>query len=463
MSSPAPELPGDAEQHWLEQRIEAIVHRRLGHSGSRAFWMLGDQGVTSLGNMFTMWIVGRHVPQEWQYGAYNILLETMLFLNSLQAALVNYPLTIQGASGPRGKLRRSATAALVFTLSLLPVLGLVMGIGAARAGWHGGQGLSGHSSLLFLALAAAGAMVMWQGQEALRRALISEFRIAACIPGDAVSYLGQAITVFILYKLNLLNLITVFLAVGATSLAAMIIQALQIGLAPICFEDIRALGADWWKLGKWAMLTNLSTFITGISFLWVLEFLHTADLDSLAAINLPIKITNPVITSIGGLIIPAVANAASKHNWEQTRRSAVRYAGLGAMIIFPIFAFVAIEPRLCLHFLYDRFNTPSTAHLLRLWVINCTVQYIATILSSWLAGLKEPRYQFFAQMVHVVSVIVLSLPATAIWGIRGLILGGLCTTIIDTLALLYFLRLADRHLSTTPPPSAPVPIPDPAN
>jgi O-antigen/teichoic acid export membrane protein len=444
------EIPADAEPHWLEAKMEAIVLRRLGHSASRAFWMLGDQGVASLGNMCTTWVLGKHLPHEWQFGAYGILMETMFFLNSLQAALVNYPLTIQGASGNRGGLRRSATAALFFTLAMLPLLGLGMGLGAVRAGRAHSE-LGGHSAEIMLALTAVGAMFIWQSQETLRRALISEFRIAACVPGDFISYVVQAIAVYALYRQGMLSLTTAFLAIGASSLAGMILQAFQIGLAPIDLRDIFRLAADWWRLGKWALLTNLSTFVTGISFWWVMEFSHTEDVTRFTAINLPIKLTTPVLTSIGGLIIPAVARAASQRNWKQSRRSALRYAGLGAMVVGPIFAVIAIAPGTCLHLLYGtRFS--GTAPLLRLWVINCVVSYVAMVLNSWLAGLKEPRYQFLGQMVHMAAVLTISLPATAIWGVKGLILGGLCSTLFDTAALLYFLRQADRHLSSAPPP-----------
>jgi O-antigen/teichoic acid export membrane protein len=450
MSVPQNEIPGDSEPHWLESRMEAIVLGRLGHSASRAFWMLGDQGVVSLGNMCTTWVLGKYLPFDWQFGAYGILMETMFFLNSLQAALVNYPLTIQGASGNRRGLRRSATAALLFTFAMLPLLGLGMGIGAVRAG-HANSQVGAHSAEFALALTAAGAMFIWQMQETLRRALISEFRIAACIPGDFISYGVQAMVVYALHRLNLLSLTTAFIAIGASSLAGMILQAFQIGLAPIKLPDIFHLAADWWRLGKWALLTNLSTFVTGISFWWVMEFRHKPDVTAFTAINLPIKLTTPVLTSIGGLIIPAVARAASQNNWKQTRRSALRYAALGGIVLGPIFAVIASVPGPCLHLLYGtRFS--ETAPLLRLWVINCVVAYVALILNSWLAGLKEPRYQFLAQMVHMAAVVTISLPATAIWGIKGLILGGLCSTLFDTIALFYFLHQADRHLSSSPLP-----------
>ena len=73
-------------------------------------------------------------------------------------------------------------------------------------------------------------------------------------------------------------------------------------------------------------------------------------------------------------------------------------------------------------------STLDTSSLLQLWVINSVVSYIAMVLNSWLAGLKEPRYQFLGQMAHMAAVLTISLPATAIWGVKGLILGGLCST-----------------------------------
>src|SRR5438477_71893 len=104
---------------WLLQVAPKLLRGR----GGRGIWMLCDQAVASLGNFATGNILARYLRPESQFGAYGLILETLLFLNSLQAALVNYPLTIEVSSRGEAELKRSASAGLLLTLLLLPLLG----------------------------------------------------------------------------------------------------------------------------------------------------------------------------------------------------------------------------------------------------------------------------------------------------------------------------------------------------
>jgi O-antigen/teichoic acid export membrane protein len=304
-----------------------------------------------------------------------------------------------------------------------------------------------------LALAGIVAMLCWQGQEAMRRGLISEFRMVACIPGDALSYLGQAAAIYGLYRVHQLTMVNAFFAIGITSAIAMALQAMQIGATRVRMHQLLELGLEWWRLGKWMLLANLSTAITGISFWYMLDYTHKADESIFAIITQPLKLTNPVLTSIGGLLIPAVARAATTGSRSKVRRSALLYAGLGAVFLVPAYLFFICFPHLTLHIFFgSRYDSDlRLQRLLQLWTINWVVSYGTVVLNSWLAGLKQARYRFMAETLHMIVAIAISLPATAIWGVKGLILGGLITTCIDTAALFYFLILADRHLPPAPP------------
>src|SRR5262249_35233931 len=204
----------------------------------RATWVLIDQGVVSLGNFLTINLLVRNLA-ETKYGAFNVLLETMLYLNSLQAAVINYPLTIKGASGDHANLKRLATASVGLTLGLLPLLGAAIAVAAAvLQGWD-------------FAIVAIAAMVLWQVQETLRRALISELRFADAVWGDAISFLGQAATLFILGRMGMITFGSALLVMSLTSGAAIALQAMQIGLIRVRLRELKVIARDFWKLGWW--------------------------------------------------------------------------------------------------------------------------------------------------------------------------------------------------------------------
>src|SRR5262245_29679231 len=126
----------------------------------RSVWALADQGVVSLGNCATNVLLARSLAvSEW--GVFAILLEAMLFLNTLQASLVIYPLSVRGAVLKRDALARLAGTCLLLTVLLAAPLAVTLATAGAIVGsaWTG--------------LLAGTALGLWQCQETLRRAMMA--------------------------------------------------------------------------------------------------------------------------------------------------------------------------------------------------------------------------------------------------------------------------------------------------
>src|SRR4051794_32230896 len=142
-TSPAPPIPPEAAASiGLMGRPGALARRR-------ATWVMIDQAVVSGGNFLTISLLSRALERS-DAGIFAVLLETMNYLNSLQAALIVYPLTIKGATGERSNLGRLATGSILLTLVLLPILGTA--IAGSVGALNGGH----------FAVAAVMAMLLWQ-------------------------------------------------------------------------------------------------------------------------------------------------------------------------------------------------------------------------------------------------------------------------------------------------------------
>ena len=159
--------------------------------GGKGFWALTDQGVVSAADFLAASLITRWLGKS-ELGVYGVVLETVLWVNTLQNALVLYPLTVRGAGGDRQALRGPATAALIFTLLLAPLLGVAMGVGGFLSSKRAG-----------VAIAAAIAMALWQLQETVRQALKTHLRFAACLPGDCIRHLGQVAAIWALTSVAL--------------------------------------------------------------------------------------------------------------------------------------------------------------------------------------------------------------------------------------------------------------------
>lgn len=412
-------------------------------SQRRGAAVLMDQAIVSLGNFLTVALLGRHLLKP-QFGAYGMLMETLFFLNSLQGALVIYPLTICGATGDHRSLSRLTTASLLFTVVMLPVLGGAMALSAVLAGQT------------FVAITVTVSMLLWQLQETLRRSLMAELRFSAAVWGDAISYLGQAGVIFLLWRLGWLNLANAFLGIAATSLLAGAVQAIQVGLVRVGWRDLLALAPDFWRRGRWMMLASGTVLITTLGYFWTLRFSHgLVAVGAFTAIVGMMKLANPVMSSTSSLVLPTVAKAYKEHGFAAARRIAVRYGLFGALLLTPFFLFLLLLPSFGLRLMYQE-RYLDLAGPLRLFVANYALLYVSIWVGAWVNGLGESRANFYAQGANAIVTLLIGLPLTCWLGVPGVIVGGLIATASGVVACLYLLgRVARRH---EPVPDAPSPV-----
>src|SRR5262249_81498 len=137
-------------------------------------------------------------------------------VSGFHAALIVYPLSVRGATAPKDELGLHAGNSVVLSLvlAILWVIPIFTATVILSYGWLGFG--------TFLAVLA------WQAQETLRRALMAHLQHQAAILGDAVSYLGQAGICMLLAQQHLLTLPLAFEVMALTSALAFLIQAYQL-------------------------------------------------------------------------------------------------------------------------------------------------------------------------------------------------------------------------------------------
>src|SRR6185312_5640094 len=148
-----------------------IAHLRRIRSNQAGVWALVDQGLVSLGGVATSVILARFLAPK-DFGIYVLLFGAMLFLNTVHASIIVYPLSVRGSRLDRLALGSMTGTFLVLTIVSAVPLVAVLTVAAEVIG------------ALRLAPWAAGALVCWQVQETIRRALFAELRHRAAVPGD---------------------------------------------------------------------------------------------------------------------------------------------------------------------------------------------------------------------------------------------------------------------------------------
>jgi O-antigen/teichoic acid export membrane protein len=436
MSNPLAEAPSDGSETLRgppggrsHSPIVGKITALIAKSGKRAFWPLADQGVVSLGNLLTLFIVARGL-QRSDFGTFNLIIEALFFFVSIHAGLITYPLTVVGAVADADNLRRKTSAALALTLLLaLPVA--VASIAVAS-----------YFQMLAVGIVAITSLLAWQLQEVVRRALLSHFRYAEAIWGDGVNYLGQAVILVVLGYLGRLTLLSALAAIGFTSVLALVIQAAQVGLAKLERGELSAVAKDFWIRGRWIALTNSSGISLMLCGNWALGLSHgREEVADFAAIAALLKIVNPVLQTIGNLIVPAAAKAFDRGGIAAARLISAKITALAGLLVAPVFLILWIAPNWCLRLAYrGKYSGHHFPIALRFVVLGYVLIYLNTAVTSFLNGVHRTRYTFYGQLAGSISMFAVLLPLNIAFGWLGYAAGGVMPVLIQLGVLLWFTR-----------------------
>lgn len=409
----------------------AVIARRGG-------WAITDQAVASIGN-FGRNIALTHYLLPEVFGKYGMILSAFLFLNSLQAALVVYPVQVKGSVIEQERLGGFASICLLLTLLLCIPLALVMG-GSAIFVTSGSEVNS-----MWTAAAVALALVTFQCQELFRRTLMARLRFGAAVPGDTVCYLGQLLAIYIAGEMGWLRgpmaLPRTFALMSALTTLAAVIQAMQVGLARFDRQQVVQFSRDFWHLGKWLLAANMTTIVTDIGYNWLLGLGHRAELAGfyrvIADLN---KLSNPVVFTLVGLIVPVVARTRAGSDVQHAKRVGLKYAAVGFVPFGLYFLVLLAVPEVLLKILYNE-NFWTLGNGVRIFALTSIIGFIANMALAVLNGLGRPQAQFNTQLTNTIATILIGLPMTYYWGLYGALWGGLLATIALTIvALITFIR-----------------------
>jgi O-antigen/teichoic acid export membrane protein len=437
------EIPED-EAELMSQAATAPLSRSLlfdtmpdlvRRATRRGFWPMVDQAVVSIGNFLTVIFVARGLADKTDYGAFGVILEFMFFMNNLQSGLITFPLTVKGAVEDEQGLRRLTMASSLLTLALgLPVIIITLVIGGAIGKFA-------------LGTSAAIALVIWQLKETSRRGLWAHFRHKESILGDAISYLGQALGIWMLMRTGNLTLVTVFGVMTLTNMLASIVQTAQLGFATVPLRELPQIMREFWKTGRWVALTTLSSIAGSVCGSWALWLIHGgSQVADFFAIGNLLKLCNPILSSIGGLITPAAAQRLAQAGIHAAKRTSIKYALLGAAMLGPYLLFILIFPSYVMKLTYG-----SDTHFLgqENALRGCAIGYmfIFTIgaMTAFLNGVHKGRYSFYGQLSTSILQFVTVLPLNILFGLNGYVWGGVLLASIQFIILGWYMHKAMKE------------------
>ena len=384
------------------------------HFFERASWTLLDQCVVSGGNFLLNVLLARELSQH-DYGKFALFLGAIFFLRAIDYSIISYPLSVRlcvahddERAGLLGK-----TSLLAATLSL--VLVAVMAIGAALLEKD-------------IVLPACLCCLCWQAQETMRRCLLADFRYRAAVAGDGIAYVGQALMIALVARLDGgITLPDALYMMSATFAIGAVVHASKLRFAWPPLTELGALAREYFSVGKWSIVNYELVLVRAQIFPWILAATTgTAGTASLqAGLNIA-NVMNPIIFGIGNAIPQVASHAHRSEGVIGAWRSAFGYVLFGLGPILLMCAVAVLMPDLLLRMAYG----PSSPYLaaavsLQLLAIAGVLDYIAEMISKTLLGVQAGKVAF---AVNVVAVGVATALAFALIGQFGVI--GACAALL---------------------------------
>ncbi|HZN65461.1 MAG TPA: oligosaccharide flippase family protein [Tepidisphaeraceae bacterium] len=205
-------------------------------------WGIADQMLISGTNFVTMVFLARGLGPA-AFGAFSLVYGAMLFVNSIQGALIIQPHSVLCAS-------RKGQACADYTLSTAVAQLFFAAAAAVLSGAAGGVSFLAGWPTTHLFLALAPCIAAWQLQEFTRRVLYDERRLGAAFANDVISYGGQTAVVATLWALGLLTAPIALYAIMATSALAAVVGAWQLR-SNLRGRFSRSVFSENWRFGKW--------------------------------------------------------------------------------------------------------------------------------------------------------------------------------------------------------------------
>jgi hypothetical protein len=344
-----------------------------------------------------------------EFGVYAILFAAILFLNTVHAALVTYPLSLFGAPMSAIDLQDWTSKAVASTLVLGGPLCCCICLICVVAGRPG------------LIPVVSLATVAWQLQEATRMSFFAHLRQKHAVTGDGVSYLGQALLVAVLWHYGKLTVPLAFTVIALSSAAAFGLQLAQLRLSPRSVAHWRDFARASREVGTWGLPARLATLFTLQAFPWALFLSHgAASAGIYQALGSAVAVSNPVVFSTGNLITATMAGTVGRERFARSFRHGV----YGLVIISPYYVFAFLSPHLILRIFYGAHSLyVQETGAFRILVVGYALQAVALLASCILLGLAETRKLFHMQMIGMAAALLLGLPAAVEYGVAAAALG----------------------------------------
>jgi O-antigen/teichoic acid export membrane protein len=404
----------------LERLRSDVLRQFLG----RETWALTDQAVVSATNFLTSLMLVRFMGLR-EFGIFALAWMSVLFVNSLQNALVIAPMMSIG-SKQEEKDRPSYFGAVIFQEIVLVSFCFVLVLVALKVF----SNVFHHPELQQLALPLAVSAFAYQMQDFIRRCFFATRQSHRALADDALSYLTQLPILFLLHRAGYLTSATALWAMAGTSLLGVLVGSLWVEPFQFHWQWIKAVSRRHWKSSRWLAGSALMIWTSGNLFVVAAPVYYGAAAAGVlrASQNL-MGVTHVWFQGLDNVVPVETARRLREGGVNSmlayTRSILLKWGGL--TLLFAIV--MAVAPGFWLRLMYGP-QMAQYGYILRLYALLYVFIFVGAPLRAGLQALEFTVPIFWSYLAMTAFAFVFAVPMAKWMGLNGTMLGLLGTQIL---------------------------------
>jgi O-antigen/teichoic acid export membrane protein len=383
----------------------------------REIWALGDQSVVSATNFLTNVMLARFMGLR-EFGVFVLAWMSVLFVNSLQGALIIAPMMSVGPKQEE-KDRPAYYGALVFQELVLVSFCFVLVYTALKISGS----YSRFANVRQLALPLAVSAFAYQMQDFVRRYFFATRQSRRALADDALSYLSQLPILFLLHRAGHLTSANALWGMAGTSIIALVPGFLW--MEPIEFS--RAwIGEIWrrhWKISRWLSASALLQWTSSNLFVIAAPaYYGAAAAGVLKASQNLMGVTHVWFQGLDNVVPVESARRLREGGVRSmlayTRSILLKWGGLTLLFAIAI----SISPGFWLGLIYGPAMN-QYGYILRLYALLYVVVFLGGPLRAALQALEYTVPIFWSYLAMTAFAFSFAVPMAKLLGLSGSIFG----------------------------------------
>ncbi len=394
-------------------------------------WALADQGMVSAANFVTGIMLARYLGLD-EFGRFTLAWMAVVFVNSLQGALIVQPMMSIGPKQSPGEEPAYYGAVAVQQIVFGAAFFVFVWSGATAA-----AALFPHWRIDGLALPLASAAAAFQFQDFLRRYFFTRGRGRYALGTDALRYLGQVALLFWLFETRPMDVATTLWAIAALAAVGSFFFLPAVERMAWRAETARVVLIRHWHFGKWLVgntfmrLTSNQLFFVTVAGV----MLGATTVGALYAARNLMGVTHILFQGLGNVMPIHAAKHFHSGGSRALKAYVLRVAFYGEVATGIVAAVMFAAPDIWLGLVYGD-EYAGFGFLLRLWAISYMVIFIHQLLVATLRAIEQTRAIFLAAVLSSVLALALAYPLIGQFGAAGAIVGFALIQVVSVIVLI---------------------------